>query len=102
MAANTMSLAGGTDAPAKPRTRAEAGLSIVVPLYNEAGNLPALHGRIADVARRLTDTRRLTTEVVYIDDGSRDGTLAVAHDLPADALDVQVVSLSRNFGKEAA
>ena len=40
--------------------------------------------------------------MVYVDDGSRDDTLAIARALPADALDVQVVSLSRNFGKEAA
>ncbi|HEY7664819.1 MAG TPA: glycosyltransferase family 2 protein, partial [Xanthobacteraceae bacterium] len=50
----------------------------------------------------LKHTRRLATEVIYVDDGSRDQTLAIAHDLPADVLDVQVVSLSRNFGKEAA
>ncbi len=41
-------------------------------------------------------------EVVYVDDGSQDETLKVARALPSDALDVQVVSLSRNFGKEAA
>jgi glycosyltransferase involved in cell wall biosynthesis len=40
--------------------------------------------------------------VVYVDDGSADNTLAIARTLKADALDVQVVSLSRNFGKEAA
>ena len=46
--------------------------------------------------------RGLATEVIYVDDGSRDDSLAVAQRLPAEALDVQVVSLSRNFGKEAA
>jgi glycosyltransferase involved in cell wall biosynthesis len=103
MAANTMSLAGSAPSPARqPRGRAEAGLSIVIPLFNEAGNLPALHARIAEVAKDLRSKRRLTTEVVYVDDGSRDETLAVARNLPADVLDVQVVSLSRNFGKEAA
>jgi glycosyltransferase involved in cell wall biosynthesis len=102
MAASAMTLAGGTGASARLRGRAEAGLSIVVPLYNEAGNLPALHGRLAEVAKSLRDTRRLVVEVVYVDDGSRDATLAVARELPADLLDVQVVSLSRNFGKEAA
>jgi polyisoprenyl-phosphate glycosyltransferase len=102
MAANAMSLAGGSGAPARPRGRAEAGLSIVVPLYNEAGNLPALHGRLAEVAKTLRNTRRLMVEVVYVDDGSRDTTLSVARELPADVLDVQVISLSRNFGKEAA
>jgi glycosyltransferase involved in cell wall biosynthesis len=40
--------------------------------------------------------------VVYVDDGSKDNTLVIAHSLAADTLDVQVVSLSRNFGKEAA
>ncbi len=40
--------------------------------------------------------------MIYVDDGSSDDTLAIAHQLPATALDIQVVSLSRNFGKEAA
>jgi glycosyltransferase involved in cell wall biosynthesis len=79
-----------------------AGLSIVVPLYNEAGNLAALHARLAEVAGRLKAARGLAIEAVYVDDGSRDATLEVARGLPAERLDVQVVSLSRNFGKEAA
>src|SRR5262245_33824220 len=82
--------------------RAQTGVSIVVPLFNEAGNLAALHGRIIEVARALKAGRGLATEVVYVDDGSRDATLAVARELPADGIDIQVVSLSRNFGKEAA
>jgi glycosyltransferase involved in cell wall biosynthesis len=89
-------------APARARGRAEAGLSIVVPLFNEARNVASLHGRIVEVARRLKSTRGLATEVVYVDDGSRDATLEAAHGLHADSLDVQVISLSRNFGKEAA
>src|SRR5262249_61582952 len=84
--------------PARPRARAEAGLSIVVPLYNEANNVATLHARIGEVARRLKSTRGLAVEVVYVDDGSRDGTLAAAQALPADGLDMQVLSLSRNFG----
>jgi polyisoprenyl-phosphate glycosyltransferase len=40
--------------------------------------------------------------VVYVDDGSGDDTLAIVQALPASALDIQVISLSRNFGKEAA
>src|SRR5712692_2590382 len=91
-----------TGTPARQRGRAEAGLSIVVPLFNEADNLSALHGRIVDVARALKAQRGLATEVVYVDDGSRDATLAAARELAADSLDLQVISLSRNFGKEAA
>jgi polyisoprenyl-phosphate glycosyltransferase len=78
------------------------GLSIVVPLYNEARSLPRLHEQLSAVARVLADKRALSVEVIYVDDGSRDDTLRVAQGLPADTIDVQVVALSRNFGKEAA
>src|SRR5947207_1598696 len=81
---------------------AAQGLSIVVPLYNEAAGLAVLHARLAGLARTLKARYRLACEVVYVDDGSADNTLAIARTLGADALDIQVVSLSRNFGKEAA
>jgi glycosyltransferase involved in cell wall biosynthesis len=85
-----------------PRSPAGSGLSIVVPVFNEARGLPTLHGRIAAVARALKEKRGLRCEVVYVDDGSIDATSQIAHSLPADAIDVQVITLSRNFGKEAA
>jgi glycosyltransferase involved in cell wall biosynthesis len=81
---------------------ADAGLSIIVPVYNEAAGLAQLHERIGEVAARLRAGRGLACEIVYVDDGSRDASLEVALGLPADVADVQVVSLSRNFGKEAA
>jgi glycosyltransferase involved in cell wall biosynthesis len=86
---------------ALPDSRAQ-GLAIVVPVYNEAAGLARMHGRLVDIAQRLAAARSLSCEIVYIDDGSRDGTLAIARDLPATGVDVQVISLSRNFGKEAA
>lgn len=90
------------DNPGAPPARYEAGLSIVVPLFNEATGLARFHEQLAEVARTLRQTRGLGCEVIYVDDGSRDQTFAVASALPSDALDVQVISLSRNFGKEAA
>jgi polyisoprenyl-phosphate glycosyltransferase len=102
MVGDAITRAGATGATARGRGAAGAGLSIVVPLFNEADNLAALHGRITEVARALKAARGLPVEVVYIDDGSRDATLAAARELPADTLDVQVIALSRNFGKEAA
>ena len=77
-------------------------LSVVVPVFNEAKGLPALHQRVAEVARYLQAKRGLDVEVVYVDDGSSDNTGDVARSLPAIPLDIQVVTLSRNFGKEAA
>src|ERR1700739_4693481 len=81
---------------------AARGLSIVVPLYNEAASVERMHARLTEVAQKLAATRGLACEVVYVDDGSRDNTLTIARALPATGFDVQVVSLSRNFGKEAA
>ena len=95
----------GTDVSSLTTTAATAaarGLSIVVPVYNEAAGLELLHQRLSDLAKALQHRHGLGCEVVYVDDGSTDATLAVARGLKADALDVQVVSLSRNFGKEAA
>jgi glycosyltransferase involved in cell wall biosynthesis len=83
-------------------TAAAQGLSIAVPVYNEAPGLALFHERLATLATTLKERHGLACEVVYIDDGSADGTLAVARSLQATSLDVQVVSLSRNFGKEAA
>jgi glycosyltransferase involved in cell wall biosynthesis len=77
-------------------------LSIVVPLYNESAGLALLHERLSRLAEKLRQHYALACEVIYVDDGSKDTTLSIARDLPADTIDVQVVSLSRNFGKEAA
>jgi glycosyltransferase involved in cell wall biosynthesis len=83
-------------------TAAAQGLSIVVPLYNEAAGLVALHQRLCALGKTLRGRYGLACEVVYVDDGSTDATLVIARTLPAEALDIQLVSLSRNFGKEAA
>ena len=93
--------------PSKSTTRARpspnaSGLSIIVPVYNEAKGLASLHERITEVARGLKAKHDLHTEVVYVDDGSSDSTNSIANSLAADPLDIQVVTLSRNFGKEAA
>jgi polyisoprenyl-phosphate glycosyltransferase len=81
---------------------AAAGLSIIVPVFNEAESLPQLHVRLTEVAQRLREKYGIASEIVYVDDGSRDETFAIAQALPAYGVDVQALSLSRNFGKEAA
>jgi glycosyltransferase involved in cell wall biosynthesis len=102
MVATASPHAGNAGSPARTSAPAESGLSIVVPVFNEAAGLTRFHDRLVEVARSLRRNRGLATEVVYVDDGSSDDSFAVAAALPAEALDVQVVSLSRNFGKEAA
>lgn len=97
-----------TKAPTRPGNpgaspaHSDAGLSIVVPVFNEEAGVAHFHAQLEAVARTLRQSRDLACEVIYVDDGSRDRTFEVASALPADGLDVQVISLSRNFGKEAA
>lgn len=78
--------------------RDTSGLSVVVPVYDERESLTALHERIRDSLEPLG----LAWEVVYVDDGSRDGSDGVLRDLAASDDRVVVVRLARNFGQTAA
>jgi glycosyltransferase involved in cell wall biosynthesis len=73
-------------------------LSVVVPAYNEEEVLPEFHRRLAAVLDRLG----VPAEIVYINDGSRDRTLQVCHELRSHDRRVTIVDLSRNYGKEIA
>lgn len=80
------------------QTHALSSLSVIVPAYNEQEVLPEFHRRLRDVLDRLA----IKAEVVYVNDGSLDDTLAVMHALQENDTRVAVVDLSRNFGKEIA
>lgn len=73
-------------------------ISVVAPAYNEQEVLPEFHRRLTEVMSALPHA----WEVVYVNDGSRDGTLAVLHELQRQHETVAIVDLSRNFGKEIA
>ena len=73
-------------------------LSVVVPAYNEQEVLPEFHRRLSAVLDQIEGG----CEIVYVNDGSRDNTLAVLHELRRNDPRVALVDLSRNFGKEIA
>jgi len=74
-------------------------LSIVIPVYNEAENLPLLHRALQDAMNPLS----VDWEVVYVDDGSSDDSLSLLEEnADADPEHTCVVSLRRNFGQTAA
>lgn len=73
-------------------------LSLVVPVYNEHDSLAELHQQIAAVAR----DRDLAVEVVFVDDGSKDGSWDVIRDLAGGDARVRGLRFRRNFGKAAA
>ena len=85
-----------TDArPGSPRGRR---LSVVVPGLNEEHSIPALVARLCPVL----DSLDLEWEVIFVDDGSTDGTLNLLRTLNGRDVRFKAVSLSRNFGKEIA
>jgi glycosyltransferase involved in cell wall biosynthesis len=75
-------------------------LSIVVPLYNEGGNVAPLLQRIGGVTERLRDA--FDFEIVLVNDGSTDGTLAAIRDEMRRRPHIVLVNLSRNFGHQLA
>jgi polyisoprenyl-phosphate glycosyltransferase len=79
-------------------TGGEATISIVVPAYNEAEGIAEFNMRLAQVRAKLSET----SEVVYVNDGSSDGTYAILRRLREDDTAISIVNLSRNFGKEIA
>ena len=73
-------------------------LCVVAPCYNEATGLPEFVRRIKAVCTELTPDH----EIILVNDGSRDQTLAVALDIASQEPAVRVVNLLRNFGHQAA
>lgn len=80
-------------------TPLEREISVVIPLLNEEPNLVELKQRLDDVLPTVADRY----EVVFIDDGSRDGSYGTLRELhKADPLHTRIVRFRRNFGKSAA
>jgi dolichol-phosphate mannosyltransferase len=72
--------------------------SVVVPLFNEEGNVEALSSRVLDAMEQVGEA----FELLFVDDGSRDRTPELLRDLAAREPRVRVVRFTRNYGQEAA
>jgi len=73
-------------------------LSVVMPVYNEAGNLPRLHAELSAVLGRLGRSY----EILAVDDGSTDDSLEVLRRLQAEDPHLRIIRFRRNFGQTAA
>jgi glycosyltransferase involved in cell wall biosynthesis len=72
--------------------------SVVVPVYNEEGNVEALVQRVVPVMEKLGEP----FEILFVDDGSKDKTPQLLRKLAANEKRVRVVRFTRNYGQEAA
>ena len=73
-------------------------LSLIIPCHNEQEVLPLFHRKATQVLEKMG----CEYELIFVDDGSKDGTLALMKDLAAKDEHVKYLALSRNFGKESA
>ena len=74
-------------------------LSVVVPCYNEEEAIRPFLKEMQKIEKRMQSN--VAVEYLFINDGSKDGTLAVLRSLANDYSNVHYISFSRNFGKEA-
>jgi glycosyltransferase involved in cell wall biosynthesis len=81
-----------------PADAAVDALSVVLPVLNEEENLEPLHARVTETLKRLNREY----EVVYVDDGSTDGSWNVLSRLAASDAHVRLVRLRKNFGQTSA
>ena len=72
-------------------------ISLVIPLYNEAESLPELHDWIV----RVMQKHDYSYEIIFIDDGSKDGSWQVIEQLKSANPNVRGVKFRRNYGKSA-
>jgi glycosyltransferase involved in cell wall biosynthesis len=73
-------------------------ISVVIPVYNEEENIRPLH----EALKKVLDALGRQYEIIFVDDGSTDGTLAVLEGLRAGDRSLTVLSMRRNFGQTAA
>nr|WP_313037187.1 glycosyltransferase family 2 protein [Achromobacter ruhlandii] len=87
------------DIPTPPRAQPRpVQISIIIPFLNEREVLPLCHARLRQVLNALGEP----WEIVFVDDGSQDGSAEYLAGLMAREAGLKLVRLSRNFGKEAA
>lgn len=85
------------DQPARPAAEAPE-VSVFLPVYNEEPNLFPLHAKLNDALKTLGRS----AEIVYVDDGSTDGSLTILREISDLDPRVRVVALRRNYGQTAA
>jgi dolichol-phosphate mannosyltransferase len=74
-------------------------VSIVMPVYNESGNLEELHNQLSALADGLPDYR---FEFIFVNDGSRDSSATILNRLADQDERIQAIHFSRNFGQQMA
>jgi glycosyltransferase involved in cell wall biosynthesis len=81
-----------------PAANSAPEVSVFLPVFNEEPNLRPLHAKLDQALKALNRS----AEIVYVDDGSTDGSLKILRELAQQDPRVRVVALRRNYGQTAA
>jgi polyisoprenyl-phosphate glycosyltransferase len=74
-------------------------LTVIIPIFNESGNIPIITGRLEKVIQRIG---LKDYEIIFINDGSQDDSISVIKGLSANNDKIKYIDLSRNFGHQIA
>ena len=88
----------GTSAADSAHENGRPEISVFLPVYNEEPNLLPLHAKLDEALKELGRS----AEIIYVDDGSNDGSLKILREIAAVDERVRVVALKRNYGQTAA
>jgi glycosyltransferase involved in cell wall biosynthesis len=88
----------GTRCPANVPALAAPTVSVLVPVYNEAGNIPLLSKRLLEAMDRSGHS----FEIIMVNDGSRDTSLSELRAAATNRLEIKILSLRRNYGQTTA
>ena len=89
---------GRSDEELVEARKAPVALSVVVPIYNEQDNIVPLFEELSDVLLGM----REACEIIFVDDGSSDDSVAILEELASKEDSIKLVCLRRNFGQTAA
>ena len=87
-----------SDVGSRSEVRSRPVISVFLPVFNEEPNLLPLHAKLDEALKELGRS----AEIVYVDDGSTDGSLRILREIAATDDRVRVVALRRNYGQTAA
>src|SRR5262249_57238432 len=91
-------MAMGASAPQNETTQAPIFLSVITPIYNEEKNIPILMGHLLELLQIL----QKSFEIIAVNDGSRDGSLAELRKQATLHPEIKLVDFRRNYGQTAA
>ena len=77
-------------------------IAILIPVFNEEKSIVELTNELEEACVLISNTHKVNFRIIFVDDGSSDSSVERIIQLKDHQLPIQLISLSRNFGKEAA